>query len=145
MSSALADLDKFITENALKYYNPIYRKVSDFLALSLVIIWFLKENSPIKVFIDFLIIASLWLLSEFGIKTFIKRERPIVVYDLDKINSFSFPSTHSLISAYVAMKLHPIFLLVAFTIGVLRVLTLMHWFSDILGGILLGIFFSFLI
>lgn len=102
----------------------------------------------------FMVLAALMLGLIFGeilLKPLFGRIRPFEAYDLfptilDKTRGFSFPSGHTTSSfaaasilVYRSGKRAWIFLLLAVGIALSRLYYLVHYPSDIVGGILLGI------
>ena len=100
-----------------------------------------------------MIILSLiltFLIGDIFLKNIIGRQRPFIVYNIDIIipnpNSFSFPSGHtasSFAAAFILCKINKKIGAVAFTIASLiafsRIYLIVHYPSDNLGGIILGL------
>ena len=130
--------------------NKIYTfsaKTLPFLAIFLSFLYLIFFHIP-SIYLGTGAIVTAWLLA-FILKIIFHKPRPLgikvrALFDVDSV--FSFPSEHSAIFAslgVVAYSVNHIFgiilLLVAFLIGVSRVLVGFHFSRDILAGWILGI------
>ena len=80
------------------------------------------------------------------IQRFFERKRPYEVFNIIHSNysakGHSFPSSHSAVSIFLLLyyfNLPVIWILII--VPILRIITLNHWLTDILGGALIGILF----
>lgn len=108
-----------------------------------------KTHRSVGVYL-LLVIVSVIIIGEFGLKNLIARNRPCVDYPIlnmliEKPKSFSFPSGHTAISFGAAFfiglkyrKLMKYMFIVATLISFSRLYLYLHYPSDILGGVLLG-------
>ena len=100
-------------------------------------------------------------LVSFGLKELIGRERPPVIFHLVYVNSLSFPSGHSMISAVVYLTqaflltriqekkstrvyIISVALILTFVIGISRVYLGVHYPTDVLAGWSIGFAWAFL-
>jgi len=112
-----------------------------------------KKTNDLKWFLIILIIGN---VMSFGLKLLFARERPdILVLSIE--NTFSFPSGHTfittllygmilvLINKYYKNKYNYIYgiiyMLLVISIAFTRIYLGVHYFSDTLGGLFLGLFF----
>lgn len=123
--------------------------------LAIILIWLFRRN--IRAII---LSVSAALLAKFGlaelIRFFWSRSRPFVEHDvnllLEKVNEPSFPSGHAsfffALSTVVYLnnkKAGMLFYAVSFIISISRVFAGVHWPSDILAGVLVGVFSGWLV
>ena len=89
------------------------------------------------------------------IRFFYHRPRPFLAFDIDPLftsSSFSFPSGHaslffalSFFLFFFSRKVGGLMLFLSFLVGVFRVVSGVHYPSDILGGIILGFLSALLV
>jgi len=119
-----------------------------FWVAGLILVWFFSQTyHGISAFLILAIIVLAGIVM--GIKLFVRRRRPPGDWGAAYRNTdpHSFPSGHAAracMLAWFAVQLGPIWLAVlmvawALLVSLSRIITGMHYFSDILAGILLGI------
>ena len=110
------------------------------------------RKTAVLVAIAFLIT---WISGELMLKNAIGRVRPFIEYDLTVIikrpESYSFPSGHTAMSFAVAgvflftgHRYRKVFLAFAAYVSISRVYLNVHYMTDILGGMLLGLMVSYI-
>ncbi len=159
--------DTWIHTHISELYNPILNKtvifittlgnMSSAVAISVILVSYLVYKKYFKdaLFYTLAIVGSAALM--FTIKNIVSRPRP--VHHLIEASGYSFPSGHATISATIAFSVYHIFkyrtkytnlLLVscimwAVAISFSRVYLNVHYLSDVVGGIGLGLFWSSLV
>jgi len=140
-------LDEEIAKRALEYYHPLYAKLADFIVLYLaLLILFIKPF--ILALIIYALAFAIWSINERIVKFIFKRSRPLPLYQStveDSISPYSFPSTHSLVAMFLATNISPAFIPIALTVAALRVVSLRHWFSDVVVGLAIGLLIGLVI
>ncbi len=100
-------------------------------------------------------IGLMALIVNFGLKPTIARVRPFDVYPMDLLvnapKDFSFPSGHTAVSfasAYVLTACYPQFKIPAYIlaglIGISRMVLFVHYPTDVLGGLVIGLICGFI-
>ncbi len=147
------------------FHNPILNDIFLFISKSgnLGLIWIViilalflsKENKKTGILVVLALLIAV-ILGEGLLKNLFQRPRPFVEFShlkslLPNYSGYSFPSGHtasSFAAAFVLMnafkKYKYVFLSIALIMGFSRVFLLVHYPSDILGGLLLGLFSAFL-
>ena len=165
-------IDNWISSHIMQLWNPILNKIMIFITyfadtitiifISIFIfIYLYKKNKKLDSYFYLLNIVS-GLILVMVIKNLISRIRP--QEQLISMTNYAFPSGHSTFSAIVALSIYFIYkdifkknlknkyLLLLFLypliIGFSRIYLNVHWFSDVIGGLSLGVFivtFNYLI
>ncbi len=121
----------------------------------LILIAFLIFNKRTQHAIDIAVLAISSTAMMFALKAFFKRDRPEMPI-IKGVSGYSFPSGHSLssfifctvlillvwkshLSPAVKYVLMTLFLLLALSIGLSRIVLNVHYATDVIGGICLGI------
>ena len=108
-----------------------------------------------------LIIGIIGISLNFGIKLIVDRERPLEAYRWMKETSASFPSSHSAISTVVYLNLFLVSkrtikndilrrmimiscIVIMIIVPITRIVLAVHYFTDILGGVVVGLFVTIL-
>lgn len=108
-----------------------------------------------------LIIGIIGISLNFGIKLIVDRERPLEAYRWMKETSASFPSSHSAISTIVYLNLFLVSkrtikndilrriimiscIVIMIIVPITRIVLAVHYFTDILGGVVVGLFVTIL-
>lgn len=133
-------------------------KIIGFLFLNVVVFLFIKKRNG-DIYFSFVVLGGAYLLREM-FKWLIERPRPL--YGIVESSGFSYPSGHSIgIIVFFLLLLYffdgsfrlkyqrnlfRLFSIVAiFAVGFSRIYLHVHWFTDVLGGYSLGIFWFTLI
>lgn len=133
-------LKTFKTEK-LKYFSLF----SDFLLLFYCIfLIYISLQNVIFIFLG-------WIIPNI-LQKFFKKERPYSFFKLninyDTPKERSFPSSHTFLAMFLffrIVKIHLILAILIIIIPVLRILSLQHWFSDVIFSIMLSsIFYIFI-
>lgn len=103
----------------------------------------------------FLFVPFICLLTSYGLRFIVKKPRPYKKYsyrlnfDMDRKNSYSFPSNHSTSSMVIAaacmfvnIYFGSVILIFAVITGLSRVFMGIHYLSDVLAGWILGMVFG---
>jgi len=157
----IKDYDKTLSFSMLKYYkyhnlNQIMKFISlcgDFGLSWLIVILITNMIEPFRSMSINMLIALIvaTLIGQLTIKSLVKRKRPCHTYpDVDLLiptpSDLSFPSGHTTSSfacSTVMMFYNPVFGLIGFTYATLtaisRLYLFVHYISDIIVGMLLGI------
>jgi len=158
----ITKVDFFISSNIHELYNPVLNKIMIFITtidnpipISIISAFFIayflykKYYFEMSFFIISMITSSLLVVI---IKFLVKRPRPID--KLIEVGGYSFPSGHATISTVLAFSLYLIFkdkvksetfllflaIIYPLVISFSRVYLNVHYLSDVLGGIGLGLF-----
>lgn len=123
-------------------------------------LWIWKERfRAVKIFLALGVLAAVCDLFSYRlVKQFIQRPRPNHLIELEATvkvphspTSYSFPSNHAVTSFALATllsffypKLSILFFTVASLIGLSRVYVGVHFLSDVVGGMIIGLCFGFL-
>lgn len=108
-----------------------------------------------------LIIGIIGISLNYGIKLIVDRERPLEAYRWMKETSASFPSSHSAISTVVYLNLFLVSkrtikndilrriimiscIVIMIIVPITRIVLAVHYFTDILGGVVVGLFVTIL-
>lgn len=108
-----------------------------------------------------LIIGIIGISLNYGIKLIVDRERPLEAYRWMKETSASFPSSHSAISTVVYLNLFLVSkrtikndilrriimiscIVIMIIVPITRMVLAVHYFTDILGGVVVGLFVTIL-
>ncbi len=111
----------------------------------------LFTNIKKMILVSFSAVLS-WVMGSMVIKNILKIERPTTVGEfITPIDPYSFPSGHTtfIVALGVALyaydkKLGIFTIILGVLVGVSRVLTGVHFYIDILGGLAIGMIFGFL-
>ncbi|MCS4492063.1 phosphatase PAP2 family protein [Corynebacterium sp. ES2794-CONJ1] len=132
--------------------RPVYLTISLFI---MAVLWSClpRLKSPLRVIFALPISVALASLSAEGIKMIIARPRPDIAGHLVEVTSFAFPSGHATAITACASMATIIWgwkktwwtYIVAIAVYISRLYTGVHWMSDIIGGIILGLIISALI
>jgi len=158
----ITKVDSFISSNIHELYNPILNKIMIFITSidnpipisiisALFIAYFLykKYYFEMSFFVISIVTSSLLVVI---IKFLVKRPRPL--HKLIEVGGYSFPSGHATISTTLAFSLYLIFkdrvksetfllflaIIYPLVISFTRVYLNVHYLSDVLAGIGLGLF-----
>ncbi|BED93066.1 MAG: phosphatase PAP2 family protein [Candidatus Paraimprobicoccus trichonymphae] len=136
--------------NFMVYVSDVFELSIPWLFVGIVMLFFKKYRKNGIILILSLIFS--YFIGNILIKNIVHRLRPF--YTLPDLNlitktpkGFSFPSVHTMMSFSAAQaifktsKILGIFsFFIATLVGISRIYLFTHWFTDVLGGIILGVF-----
>ncbi len=158
----LYNINKLFINN---YNNNLFNTLSDFIFiialliisiiyLILIINYIKYKKINKRLFIYQLLIIIMFIVWIVFDNLIIVNFRPILI---DGIKEGSYPSTHVMVSCFVFLSLYELIkdkinkkynkvifcliIILILLISIFRILSLMHWFTDVLSGLLFGIFF----
>ncbi len=154
-------LDKFIInffeENRIQNLNDFITTFSIFTNgyFSLVIVGLLILYYKRKLIFRFLIAFGIVGIVTYLIKIAVRRFRPFTISDIAGLipdqSGFSFPSGHVVFAFFCLgfiwkdfKRFRYIWLVIAILIGFSRLYVGVHYLSDVIGGVLVGLFFGML-